>query len=246
MIWKALSDPTRRSILNMLKKAPKTTGEISQEFEDLSRYAIMKHLGILERANLITTEKRGKFRWNFFNAKPLRTSYEEWLSKLIQLQYFTDQEDEEMDRQSKSINTTSLNLEIPIKADTDRVWEVLTNRTGEWWPKEFYTSDETKNFILEAKLGGLMYEDAGDSEGLVWAIVIGINSPSVIQLKGHLSPSLGGPAISFVNITLDKKQDSTLLKLEDSVFGYISAELTDRLRNNWNTILQALKSHLER
>ncbi len=246
MIWKALSDPTRRSILNLLKKAPKTTGELSLEFKDLSRYAIMKHLGILEKAMLVKTEKKGKFRWNYFNATPLRNSYEEWLSKLIQLQYFTDQTDEEMDTQSKSISITNLNLEIPIKADVNSVWKALTEETGKWWPNEYYTSSKTKNFILEAKLGGLMYEDAGESEGLVWAIVIGINSPSVIQLKGHLSPQFGGPAISFVTIALEEKQNETLLKVEDSVFGYISADLKTRLTNNWQAIFgEGLKNHIE-
>lgn len=232
--------------MNLLKKAPKTTGEISLQFEDLSRYAIMKHLGILEKAQLIKTEKKGKFRWNYFNATPLRQSYDEWLSKLIQLQYLTDQTDEEMDAKSKSISITNLNLEIPIEADIHSVWEALTEQTGEWWPKGFYTSNETKNFILEAKLGGLMYEDAGKEEGIVWAIVISINSPLKIQLKGHLSPQFGGPAISFVSIELEEKNDNTLLKLEDSVFGYISADLKNTLTNNWRSIFgEGLKNHLE-
>ena len=70
MIWKALSDPTRRSILNLLRSAPRTTGEISDQF-DLSRFAVMKHLGVLEKADLIKVKREGKFRWNHLNPKPI-------------------------------------------------------------------------------------------------------------------------------------------------------------------------------
>ena len=89
MIWKALSDPTRRSILNLLKKAPRTTGEISDQFKNLSRFAVMKHLGVLEKADLIKVKREGKFRWNHLNPNPIEKTYEQWVSQLIQLKFYT-------------------------------------------------------------------------------------------------------------------------------------------------------------
>ena len=112
MIWKALSDPTRRSILSSLRKAPQTTGEISASFKNLSRYAVMKHLGILEKANLITVKREGKFRWNYLNTMPIQQTYEQWVSNLLQLKYLAEQTTENMGESSKSITTTTVFIEL--------------------------------------------------------------------------------------------------------------------------------------
>ena len=51
-VWKALADPTRRRILDLLRNGPRTTGSLAGEFET-SRYAVMKHLEVLTRAGLV-------------------------------------------------------------------------------------------------------------------------------------------------------------------------------------------------
>lgn len=81
LIWKALADPTRRAILDLLKKEPRTTGVLCAHFEALSRCAVMKHLEILHDANLLIIKRDGKFRWNFLNAAPLQEIYDRWLCK---------------------------------------------------------------------------------------------------------------------------------------------------------------------
>lgn len=77
--WRALSDPTRRRILDLLKHGPRTTGDLCGQF-DVSRFAIMKHLDILEHARLVLVERRGRERWNHLNAVPIRQIYERWIS----------------------------------------------------------------------------------------------------------------------------------------------------------------------
>jgi len=59
-LLQALSDPTRRKILDMLKKKDLTAGEISDAF-DMSKPSISHHLDILKRANLVAAEKQGQF-----------------------------------------------------------------------------------------------------------------------------------------------------------------------------------------
>lgn len=58
--FKAISDPTRREILNLLKGGSKTAGEISAHF-DMTNATISHHLAVLREANLITDDKRGKY-----------------------------------------------------------------------------------------------------------------------------------------------------------------------------------------
>ena len=79
-VWKALADPTRRRLLDLLKDRPQTTGDLCARL-DISRYGVMKHLGILEAAGLVIVRREGRTRYNYLNAVPIRRIYERWVSK---------------------------------------------------------------------------------------------------------------------------------------------------------------------
>lgn len=78
-VWRALADPTRRRILDLLAERPRTTGELCDEFTDLSRFAVMKHLDVLEAAGLVLVRREGRLRWNQFNAVPIQRIYDRWI-----------------------------------------------------------------------------------------------------------------------------------------------------------------------
>jgi DNA-binding transcriptional ArsR family regulator len=80
-VWKALSDPTRRAILDFLRGSPRTTTEIVEQFPQLSRFGVMKHLDVLREANLVVTRDEGRKRINALNAVPIRMIYERWVSQ---------------------------------------------------------------------------------------------------------------------------------------------------------------------
>jgi DNA-binding transcriptional ArsR family regulator len=84
-VWKALSDPTRRRILDLIRDEPRTTGWLAEQFPALSRFAVMKHLGVLEGAGLVLVRRRGRERWNYLNAVPLRQIYERWMGPYAEL-----------------------------------------------------------------------------------------------------------------------------------------------------------------
>jgi DNA-binding transcriptional ArsR family regulator len=79
-IWKALADETRRTILDFLRSGPKPTTAIVEQFPDLSRFAVMKHLDVLRQAALVVTREEGRQRINSLNAVPIRMIYERWVS----------------------------------------------------------------------------------------------------------------------------------------------------------------------
>lgn len=81
IVWKALSDKTRRKILDLLREKERTTGELCKHFKKLTRYGVMKHLNILHKANLIIIKREGKNRWNYINPLPIREIYERWVKK---------------------------------------------------------------------------------------------------------------------------------------------------------------------
>ena len=79
-IWKALGSPHRRALLDALKDAPKTTSALCEVLPRLSRYAVMQHLGVLERAGVVLVRREGRERWNELNAVPIQRELERWLS----------------------------------------------------------------------------------------------------------------------------------------------------------------------
>ncbi len=80
-IWKALSDPTRREILDMLRDGPRQTTEIVEKFPQLSRFGAMKHLDVLRDAGFVNTRSEGRLRINSLNAAPIREILERWIGK---------------------------------------------------------------------------------------------------------------------------------------------------------------------
>jgi DNA-binding transcriptional ArsR family regulator len=80
-VFKALADSKRRAILDLLKDAPRTTGELCEHFEaTLDRCTVMQHIGVLERAELIIARREGRTRWNYLNAAPFKEIYDRWIS----------------------------------------------------------------------------------------------------------------------------------------------------------------------
>ena len=80
-VWKALSDTTRREILDQLRDGPRTTTAIVEQFPKLSRFGVMKHLDVLREAGLVNTRSEGRQRINSLNAAPLRQVIERWIGK---------------------------------------------------------------------------------------------------------------------------------------------------------------------
>ena len=81
MIFKALADSRRREILDLLKSAGRTTGELCDHFAaSLDRCTVMQHIGVLERADLIIARREGRTRWNYLNAAPFKEIYDRWIS----------------------------------------------------------------------------------------------------------------------------------------------------------------------
>jgi len=84
-VWKALADPTRRAVLDLLRDRPLTTTEIVDAFPRLTRFGVMKHLDALRGAGLVNTREEGRQRVNSLNVFPIRQIYERWVSPFQEL-----------------------------------------------------------------------------------------------------------------------------------------------------------------
>ena len=78
-VFKALGHSTRRRILDLLRDAPRTTGELCHRFSGLDRCTVMQHLSVLQRAELIVVRTEGRLRWNYLNAMPITEIHDRWI-----------------------------------------------------------------------------------------------------------------------------------------------------------------------
>jgi DNA-binding transcriptional ArsR family regulator len=78
-VFKALSSRTRREILDLLREQPRTTGELCARFPALDRCTVMQHLDVLEDAELVIAQRRGRERWNHLDAMPIKQIHDRWI-----------------------------------------------------------------------------------------------------------------------------------------------------------------------
>ncbi|NNE54022.1 MAG: metalloregulator ArsR/SmtB family transcription factor [Sulfitobacter sp.] len=81
-IFKALADPARRTLLDALRQKDGQNLQELTELLDMTRFGVMKHLGVLEEAGLIVTHKKGRFKYHYLNALPLQQTIDRWIEPL--------------------------------------------------------------------------------------------------------------------------------------------------------------------
>jgi uncharacterized protein YndB with AHSA1/START domain len=122
-VFKALSSPPRRRLLDELfKQDGQTLGALERRLP-MSRFGVMKHLRILEDAGLIVTKKRGREKLHFLNAVPIRLVHDRWVSKYAAPIAAT------LSGLKHRLEDTTMEkvFEIYIKTTPERLWKAITD-----------------------------------------------------------------------------------------------------------------------
>jgi DNA-binding transcriptional ArsR family regulator len=81
-VFKALADPTRRRLLDLLfTRDGRTLGELEAEVDDMTRFGVMKHLRVLEDADLVVTRRSGREKLHYLNPVPIQQIHNRWIDK---------------------------------------------------------------------------------------------------------------------------------------------------------------------
>jgi uncharacterized protein YndB with AHSA1/START domain len=122
-VFRALADPTRRSLLDGLFKEDGQTLTALEERLPMSRFGVMKHLKVLEEANLVVTKRRGREKLHFLNPVPIRLVHDRWVSKYAEpwAATLTGLKRNLEDRTMEKV------FEIYIKTTPERLWEAITD-----------------------------------------------------------------------------------------------------------------------
>src|SRR5437868_2672388 len=81
-VFRALGDPSRRLLLDRLfERDGQTLGELCSYLPGMTRFGVMRHLDVLEAADLITTRRAGREKRHYLNPVPIRRLHDRWISK---------------------------------------------------------------------------------------------------------------------------------------------------------------------
>src|SRR5713101_2190254 len=122
-VFKALADPTRRSLLDELFKQDGQTLSALEERLPMTRFGVMKHLKLLEEAGLIASRRRGREKLHFLNPVPIRLVHDRWVSKYAApwAAALSDLKHQLEDQTMEKI------FEIYIMTTPERLWKAITD-----------------------------------------------------------------------------------------------------------------------
>jgi uncharacterized protein YndB with AHSA1/START domain/DNA-binding transcriptional ArsR family regulator len=144
-LFRALADPSRRLLLDRLfERDGQTLGELDAALPQMTRIAVMKHLRVLERAELVVSHRSGRRRLHYLNPVPIRRLHDRWLDKfrmraadvLLALQTFM--EEPTMDTDAEATGRPRFVSQIFIRATADQVWRAITE--SEFTLRYYYSS----------------------------------------------------------------------------------------------------------
>ncbi|HEX2625409.1 MAG TPA: SRPBCC domain-containing protein [Candidatus Limnocylindrales bacterium] len=129
--FRALADPSRRLLLDRLfERDGQTLGELTAHLPDMTRFGVMRHLGVLEEAGLISTRKEGREKRHFLNPVPIRRIHDRWISKYAAPVVGTMsaiKDHLEAPPMAVSPDAPEHVYSIYINAEPERVWRAITD-----------------------------------------------------------------------------------------------------------------------
>jgi uncharacterized protein YndB with AHSA1/START domain len=233
-VFKALSDPTRRSLLDELFRADgQTLHELEARF-DMTRFGVMKHLKQLEAAGLVVTRRRGREKLHFLNPVPIRLIHDRWVSKYAEpwaaglsgLKH-------ELERDMEKV------FEIYIKTTPERLWEAITD------PAIRAKYNFGSGVYSDWKPGSKIDMRAENFDGLLGeGEVLEADPPRrlVHTMLAHFSPEAEAEGESRVTWEIEPVGDSCRLTV---VHDQMREGANDQLYGGWPMILSGLKTWLE-
>lgn len=247
-VWRALADPTRRELLDLLRDGPRTTGDLCARF-DLTRFGVMRHLDTLAEAGLITVERRGRERWNHLNPAPLRQELDRWVSTwsgrladtaVALARHAESEADMARPGTRLAFGEIDVRTELRVAAPREKVWESLL-RIGEWWPHRFR---EGAGVTLEPHLGGRWFEDWGDGAGALYGLVAELEPGRMLRFSGTLG--MRGAVVSVWSLELEDADDGgTLLVGWHRAQGDIGEETRATYVEGWPGVYGAFEEFLQ-
>ena len=231
-VFKALADPTRRTLLDELyRRDGQTLNQLEAHFS-MTRFGVMKHLKQLELAGLVVTRRRGREKLHFLNPVPIRLVHDRWVSKFAEPWVAGLS-----DLKQRLEQTMEKVFEIYIKTSPERLWEAITDSEirSRYQFGATVTSDWTPGSRFQMSAGDF---PLGDGE------ILEVDPPHrLVQTMVALwSDDVRSEGTSRITWEIEQVEDSCRLTLTHD---QLREGANDELYGGWPMILSGLKTWLE-
>jgi len=236
-VFKALADPTRRALLDLLFHEDGQTLNALCDHFGMSRYGIMKHLRILEEAQLVTTRKVGRSKYHYLNPVPIQQAYDRWVSKYAQ-PFMTALTGLKSALESETMTEQPAHLyQIYIRTTPERLWQALTD--GEITPQYYFGTrvestwkpGDDYQYVYATDEGGVMIKGK----------VVEIDPPN--KLVTTFTPAWVEGDQPETTVIFEIEQVGATCKLTLTHQGL--APTNTGIIDGWSQILSGLKTYLE-
>jgi DNA-binding transcriptional ArsR family regulator len=229
-VFRALADPTRRSLLDELYREDGQTLSALEERLPMSRFGVMKHLRVLEQAGLVVSRRRGREKLHFLNAVPIRLVHDRWVSKYAEPWVAT------LSGLKQALEEDSMEkvFEIYIKTTPERLWEALTD--GEMRGKYTFAVNVESDWTPGSAYRGVHPNFPG--------AIIEVDPPRrlVQSHRAHWSDDVESEGTSRVTYEIEPVADSCRLTVTHD---QLRAGANSEIYGGWPMILSGLKTLLE-
>ena len=241
-IFKALSDDTRRELLDMLRKKDGQTLTDLEGALGMTRFGVMKHLKALEAASLIVTRKDGRFKYHYLNAAPLQLLIDRWIEPLTQQPLARAILDLKADLERSNAVTAKTEtrpdfmMETFIRTTPEKLWEALTN-------PDMITRYHFASVAIHGQFAaGEPYEyKFADDSVMLSGEIIAADPPKRLEMS--FNPGWIGPDAAKSHHVYEIEAMGDLTKL--TILHYDLPESQHGVREGWAKIIASLKSYLE-
>ncbi len=240
-VFRALADPSRRRILDLVKASPGVTvSELAGSF-DFTRYAVMKHLRILEDVGLIVPRRAGKTKELYLNAIPIQTIYDRWISRysalwasqLTSLKYKLEKEEPTMGTKPQHLYV------LYIGASTDKVWDALTN--PELTVQYFHSTEIQSEFKAGSVIDYMVDDKEGGKRSVVSGKILEVDPGKRVMYTFKFEGNDDPPS----TVTYEIEEAGEMSKLTVSHVFETENQTYKDTGEGWPAILSSLKSLLE-
>ena len=233
-VFRALADPTRRSLLDELfREDGQTLGSLEERFS-MTRFGVMKHLKQLEEARLVVTKRRGREKLHFLNPVPIRLIHDRWVSK-----YTEPWAAALSDLKSRLESPMEKIFEIYIRTTPGALWEAITDPEI----RSKYNFGAAVN--SEWKVGSSLQMGAPEANGLLGeGEILEVDPPRrlVHTLTALWSDDVKSEGASRVTWEIEPIEDSCRLTVTHD---QLREGANPELYGGWPMILSGLKTWLE-
>src|SRR6202795_3918078 len=231
-VFKALADPTRRSLLDELFREDGQTLSALQGRFEMSRFGVMKHLKQLEEAGLVVTKRRGREKLHFLNPVPIRLVHDRWVSK------YAEPWAADLSELKRTLEKTMEKVfEIYIKTTPERLWQAITDTEM----RRKYTFGAV---VTSAWAPGSRYEGRGHGNPTFGGENVEIDPPRrlVQSFRAVWGEDVKGEGTSRVTWEIEPVGDSCRLTVTHD---QLREGANNQLYGGWPMILSRLKTLLE-